>query len=618
MKSHPRMKSRRQTKAPPLTLHPRSPTPVSGSSSPTAPAWGASWRSRSERAARGAWWSRRARPISETAPDRYSASPDRPEDIARVIEGLDPATDVIRGIVHLWSLDAAAADATALDTMRRAEALGCHSVLHLVQALSHTGRLSAMPRLVLVTRGAQATDEGRGAVSAAQSPLIGLGRVLINEHPDIDTRMIDLAREPEAGEVAALLDELWTEDLEEEVALRRQSRMVPRGALARPKTADVDTLDLTRAGFRLTASTSGIMDHLAWREIPRSGPGPGEVEIRVEAAGLNFRDVLKSLALYPAEADDYLLLGDECAGRVTAVGPWRARARGRRQGDGHGPRILRGHGHRRRKHRVSQTGRREHRGSGHHAGRVPHRVLRAPPCRPAPRGRDRAGARRRRRRRNGRHPDRAASRRDRLRQRGKPGETGDPQTPGRGSRARFTLAGLRRRRPQDHGRPRRRHRAELALRPGHPEGTLLHRALRPVPGTRQARHSGEQPPRALRLPQEHLVPRRRSRQHGRGAAGAPARDVRRTQGTIRSRGVPPAPLHRLPGLTRGGRVPIRRAGAPHRQGRAVDVRARVAGGEPHRRARSPSAPTRATWSPAASADSAWSSRDGSPSAGAAT
>ncbi len=255
-----------------------------------------------------------------TAPDRCTASPDHPEDIARVIEEMVPATDVIRGIVHLWSLDAAAADATTLDTMRRTEALGCHSVLHLVQALSHAGRLSATPRLVLVTRGAQATDEGRGAVSAAQSPLIGLGRVLINEHPDIDTRMIDLARAPEAHEATMLLDELWTEDLEEEVALRRESRMVPRGARARPRTDDVGTLDPARAGFQLTASTSGIMDQLAWREIARRGPGPGEVEIRVEAAGLNFRDVMKSLALYPAEADDYLLLGDECAGRVITVG----------------------------------------------------------------------------------------------------------------------------------------------------------------------------------------------------------------------------------------------------------------------------------------------------------
>jgi hypothetical protein len=196
-----------------------------------------------------------------------------------VIEDLDPTTDVIRGIVHLWSLDAAPPDATTLDTMRRTEALGCHSVLHLVQALSHAGRLSAAPRLVLVTRGAQATDEGRGAVSAAQAPLIGVGRVLINEHPDIDTRMIDLARTPEADEAAALFEELWTGDLEEEVALRRESRMVPRGVRMRPKTDDVEVLDVTRAGFRLATSTSGIMDQLAWREIPRRAPGPGEVEI---------------------------------------------------------------------------------------------------------------------------------------------------------------------------------------------------------------------------------------------------------------------------------------------------------------------------------------------------
>ncbi|MEO8804851.1 MAG: type I polyketide synthase, partial [Burkholderiaceae bacterium] len=46
--------------------------------------------------------------------------------------------------------------------------------------------------------------------------------------------------------------------------------------------------------------------------------GPGEIEISVEATGLNFKDVLNVLGMYPGDPGP---LGGECAGRVSAVGP---------------------------------------------------------------------------------------------------------------------------------------------------------------------------------------------------------------------------------------------------------------------------------------------------------
>ena len=45
-------------------------------------------------------------------------------------------------------------------------------------------------------------------------------------------------------------------------------------------------------------------------------PKPGEIEIEVYATGLNFRDVLNILDLYPGSPP----LGSECAGKVVAVG----------------------------------------------------------------------------------------------------------------------------------------------------------------------------------------------------------------------------------------------------------------------------------------------------------
>ncbi len=64
---------------------------------------------------------------------------------------------------------------------------------------------------------------------------------------------------------------------------------------------------------------SGIA-HLELMDLPQSDMGAEDITIVPEAAGLNFRDVLKSLRLYPNRPGLPLWLGDECVGVVSAVG----------------------------------------------------------------------------------------------------------------------------------------------------------------------------------------------------------------------------------------------------------------------------------------------------------
>lgn len=80
---------------------------------------------------------------------------------------------------------------------------------------------------------------------------------------------------------------------------------------------------------RLELSTPGDPGNLSWQTAQRSEPRADEVEIEVQAAGLNFRDVLLTLGLYP-NPDGRALLGVECAGTVVRVGP---EVRGLRVGD---------------------------------------------------------------------------------------------------------------------------------------------------------------------------------------------------------------------------------------------------------------------------------------------
>ena len=64
---------------------------------------------------------------------------------------------------------------------------------------------------------------------------------------------------------------------------------------------------------------NGGADKLRLDEVPLPDPKPGELRIRVEAAGVNFIDTYQRSGLYPLPLP--FTVGMEAAGDVTAVGP---------------------------------------------------------------------------------------------------------------------------------------------------------------------------------------------------------------------------------------------------------------------------------------------------------
>ncbi|KPC86928.1 hypothetical protein ADL35_09495, partial [Streptomyces sp. NRRL WC-3753] len=75
----------------------------------------------------------------------------------------------------------------------------------------------------------------------------------------------------------------------------------------------------TGTPWRLDTTGKGSLDNLVLAACPEvlQPLGAHEVRIDVEAAGLNFRDVLNALGMYPGESGP---MGTEAAGVVTAVG----------------------------------------------------------------------------------------------------------------------------------------------------------------------------------------------------------------------------------------------------------------------------------------------------------
>ncbi|RAH97668.1 fatty acid synthase [Acuticoccus sediminis] len=170
--------------------------------------------------------------------------------------------------------------------------------------------------VTIVTFGAHV--EGAKEVRPAAAAVAAFGRVAMNEFPHLDIRLVDIAASFDASEAAVrLLAELSEPNGEREIVLSSDHRSVMRYVPLRE--------DAAGEALSLQIPRRGSIDNLVWAPVQHPPLGPGDVRIRVEASGLNFRDVMWTLGLLPHEAleDGFAgpTLGMECAGVVEAVGP---------------------------------------------------------------------------------------------------------------------------------------------------------------------------------------------------------------------------------------------------------------------------------------------------------
>ncbi len=194
---------------------------------------------------------------------RGTVRPDQAEDHAALIAAARKSLPrPWRGIVHLWSLDAAAPGESGAAALERAEVYGSESVFLLVQALLRGGAADT-PRLVLVTRGAQPAGADRQPLAVAQAPLWGLGRVLASEHPELRCRLVDLGPDGTAGfgpaDLDALAAELGAADTESQIAWRGGARRAARLRRTTLATDDSGSFAVDADGWHLvTGGLGGI------------------------------------------------------------------------------------------------------------------------------------------------------------------------------------------------------------------------------------------------------------------------------------------------------------------------------------------------------------------------
>ncbi|MGA1123151.1 MAG: SDR family NAD(P)-dependent oxidoreductase [Chthoniobacterales bacterium] len=238
--------------------------------------------------------------------DGYTIDPANEADWAKLASAI--SADLPRRALYLWSLETAKAG----DTVSGVVALRNLSVM-----LAHLGAAASGMRVDVITRGAQPVGRSREAVDAGAGALLGIFRVLVGENPHLTVRCTDLPGTASGRDAAVLLRELSRDEPEREIALRDEARYgqrLTRGLPDEPRELGPEV------PLRVESRERGVLDSLRLTAFDMPVCDPGQVLIRVKAAGLNFRDVLKAIGLYPAETADARMFGDEVAGEVVAVG----------------------------------------------------------------------------------------------------------------------------------------------------------------------------------------------------------------------------------------------------------------------------------------------------------
>ena len=171
---------------------------------------------------------------------------------------------------------------------------------------------AAGARLVVVTRLAVAAGEPGDVHDLAAASVWGLLRSAQTENPG----RIVLADLDEQDGLAVLAQALAAD--EPQLAIRRGAALIPQlAAMGTPRSGLIPPLG---GRWRLEPDQSGVLDAMVLAASPETGEplAPGQVRVRVRAAGISFRDVMVALGMSPGGG---AFIGGEGAGVIQAIGP---------------------------------------------------------------------------------------------------------------------------------------------------------------------------------------------------------------------------------------------------------------------------------------------------------
>ena len=260
----------------------------------------------------------------KNSPKDYQINPNSLDDFKKLFEELDKDRINIRKIIHLWGID------TKLnDNIMETSLELCTSLLYLIQGLIKSESYKAsISRLCVVTTNAQPVNN---CLAPEQSALCGMGRVIVLEHPELNTLFVDFDKIADNTADILLSEMLFTKD-ENQLAFKKNERYISRlkynNILSREKSfaANADGAYLITGGFGALGLqvANYLVDHGAKHLIliSRSGastPKSKQAVKNLENKGVTVQAVILDIS-QPVDMHGILNVGIPLRGVVHAAG----------------------------------------------------------------------------------------------------------------------------------------------------------------------------------------------------------------------------------------------------------------------------------------------------------
>ena len=246
------------------------------------------------------------------------------ENLSDKVENLTGEGRVIKHIIQTLCLDHPKSDGLSLEQLNAAQDSGVRFAHGLFQFITNR-EWDERPQITFLTRGTMPVERGEALPGLASAPLTGLLRVANNEHAEFTWGQIDLDPKANEFELEDLTAEFLHSNHEHELAFRGNGRYARRVHRVKPealpgRTRNAVQEDGSVLPYRLQIDKPGILTNLSLNETSRREPEADEIEIQIKAGGINFRDVMKALGIYPGNPVDLKWFGDDFSGTVVSVG----------------------------------------------------------------------------------------------------------------------------------------------------------------------------------------------------------------------------------------------------------------------------------------------------------
>ncbi len=156
--------------------------------------------------------------------NEYYINPSDPQQYKKLLNEIygTSLSSNCKGVIHLWSFNNPINNLVSITQIQDSYNTGVYSGLYLIHALSRQ-KWSSLPKLYIVSDLVHDYNSLEIPTNFYHAPLWALGKVIMNEYPEFNCKLIDLV-----GSLGKLAEELFATDNEKEVIIRNEKRYVAR------------------------------------------------------------------------------------------------------------------------------------------------------------------------------------------------------------------------------------------------------------------------------------------------------------------------------------------------------------------------------------------------------